>query len=55
MLSQFLKLLSEESDGTSSKITDKEHALTNTVDAFARCLESSPVSSEDTGMILGSF
>lgn len=48
MSSQFLTLLSEERDGTSSERTDKELALTKTVDATALSMENPPVS--DTEM-----
>lgn len=48
ILSQFLTILSEESDETSSERRNKELALTKSVDAMALSMESSPVSSEDS-------
>lgn len=47
ILSQFLLLLSDESDGTSSERTDKELALTKAVDAMVLSMECLPCSSED--------
>ncbi|EEF52664.1 conserved hypothetical protein [Ricinus communis] len=44
----FLKLLSEESEGTCSERSDREIALTNTVNATALTLENSTASPEET-------
>lgn len=48
ILSQFLKLLSEESDGTSSERISKELALTKAVDSMVLTMESSIPSFEDS-------